>query len=157
MINRPEWEPQQGDQWHVGTDMEAAAAALGVAPRRVLLTIGQKDLAPFAAAPQHRYLIRSVDPPPASSLPQGAAVITSRGPFAEADERRLLQEHSIGVLVTKNSGGNATQPKLDAARALGIPVVMVVRPALPNDLAIVASARAAMNWLASHKSALRGV
>jgi precorrin-6A/cobalt-precorrin-6A reductase len=156
VVLRPEWRKLPGDRWHVVPDMQAAASALGAAPQRVLLTVGQKDLAPFAAAPQHQYLIRSVDQPPPSSLPPGAVVITARGPFAVADERRLMQENAIEALVTKNSGGDATRPKLDAARALDIPVVMVARPALPDDLAIVPTARAAMDWLEAHATTLRG-
>lgn len=155
-IVRPEWTPQPGDHWRVVADMAAAAAALGTARRRVFLTVGQQDLAAFAAAPQHRYLIRSVEPPPPSAVPPQATVITARGPFAEADERRLLREHAIEVLVSKNSGGGATRPKLDAARALGTPVVMVARPSVPAGIATVADAHAAMAWLEAHASALRG-
>ncbi len=119
-INRPEWQQQQGDCWISVPDMAAAAQALGPAPRRVLLTIGQQDLAPFAAAPWHSYVVRSVDAPAPASLPPGAAVITARGPFTEPGERALLAERKIEVLVTKNSGGSATAAKLAAARALGL-------------------------------------
>ncbi len=127
-VSRPAWQDEAGDRWLPVPDMDAAARALGRAARRVFLTVGQKDLAPFAAAPWHSYVVRSVDPPPPETLPPQAEVITARGPFAEPDERRLLAERRIEVLVTKNSGGEATRPKLAAARALGLPVVMVARP-----------------------------
>ena len=146
VVRRPEWQPVAGDSWIVVRDIQEAAAALGPAPRRVLLTIGRKDLASFKAAPQHRYVIRSVDAPPADALPSVSEVITARGPFLEPDERRLLLEHRIEVLVTKNSGGNATQAKLHAARALGLPVVMVARPPA-GSATTVADVDAALHWL----------
>ena len=91
LIERPAWERQAGDRWTEMADMEQAATALGSAPRRVLLTIGRKDLAPFAAAPWHDYVIRSVDAPPPESLPPRAKIITARGPFTLEDDRRMLQ------------------------------------------------------------------
>ena len=145
-IRRPEWQPVAGDRWQIARDIPAAATALGRAPRRVLLTIGRNDLAPFAAAPWHTYVIRSVDPPPAGLAPPGAEVIAARGPFAEADERALLVDRRIEVLVTKNSGGDATAAKLAAARALALPVVMVARPA-PPPAEMVASVAEALDWL----------
>jgi precorrin-6A/cobalt-precorrin-6A reductase len=151
LIERPAWSPVEGDRWIRVADMAAAAAALGPVQQRVLLTIGRKELAAFAAAPGHHYVVRSVDPAPPDLLPPGAEVILERGPFDEANERRLLQEQRIDVLVTKNSGGAATEAKLRAARALGLPVIMVDRPP-PADLDDVAAdvaqdAAAAKLWL----------
>ncbi|HET9147521.1 MAG TPA: cobalt-precorrin-6A reductase [Acetobacteraceae bacterium] len=145
-IDRPPWMPELGDDWTMVPDIAAAARALGATPRRVFLTIGQKELAPFRAAPWHHYTIRSVDPPAPSLLPPRAAVITARGPFAEAEEHTLLLERRIDVLVTKNSGGAATEQKLAAARRLGLPVVMVTRPATP-PMPKVADADAALGWI----------
>jgi len=145
-LSRPLWLPVEGDRWTVVADMPAAARALGRSSRRVFLTIGQKDLAPFAAAPWHHYVVRSVDPPDPAALPPGAEVIAARGPFEEGAERRLLEAHRIDVLVTKNSGGTATVAKLAAARALRMPVVMVARHARPS-VETVADAAAALAWL----------
>lgn len=145
-IRRPEWTPRAGDDWTAVADMEAAARALGETPRRVLLTVGRTELAAFGAAPQHHYVVRSVDAPDAARLPAGAEAIAARGPFAESDERRLLEDRGIEVIVTKNSGGAATEPKLAAARALGIAVVMVERPAVP-DVESVETVDAALEWL----------
>lgn len=153
-IDRPEWQPQDGDRWRIVPDMRQAADAIGPAPRRVLLTVGQQELAPFIAAPNHSYLVRSVERP--ASLPEGAVFIGARGPYAAADERALLCAHRIEVIVTKNSGGTATWAKLGAARELGIDVVMVERPALPAGIATVATASAAFEWLRSHAGMLRG-
>jgi precorrin-6A/cobalt-precorrin-6A reductase len=148
-VDRPAWVAGPGDQWLARPDMAAAAAAIGAAPRRVLLTIGQRDLAAFSEAPQHHYVIRSVDAPDPTCLPPSAEVIPARGPFAEAGELALLAAHRIGVIVTKNSGGSATQAKLVAARALGIPVIMVDRPAAEPGLG-VPDAAGALDWLVSH-------
>jgi precorrin-6A/cobalt-precorrin-6A reductase len=127
-IARPPWRPVAGDRWTEVADMAAAAASLGDIPRRVLLTVGRKELAPFACHPWHRYVIRSVDPPPDALLPPDRLVIPARGPFPLEDERALLARHRIERLVTKNSGGSAASAKLIAAREAGIPVLMVAHP-----------------------------
>jgi precorrin-6A/cobalt-precorrin-6A reductase len=130
-LRRPPWLAQAGDRWIEVADMHAAVNALGDAPRRVFLALGRKDLAPFEAAPQHRYLIRSVDPvsPP---LALHAEYLTARGPFAEADEHALLAANQIDVVVAKNSGGASTYAKIAAARALGLEVIMPRRPPAPD-------------------------
>jgi precorrin-6A/cobalt-precorrin-6A reductase len=160
LVERPAWSPVSGDHWTAVADMTAAADALGESPRRVLLTIGQKELAEFVQAPQHAYLIRSIDPPAPESLPPRAEVISARPPFKEADERRLLVEHRIDVVVTKNSGGLDTAGKLAAARALGVPVIMVERPPALElgdlDAGRGADVAGAMAWLeARHEQASR--
>ena len=156
-INRPEWQPRAGDRWTLVANMAQAARMLGEAPRHVLLTIGQQDLAPFAAAPWHDYVIRSVDAPAPASLPPRTVVLTARGPFAEPQEHALLLEQKITVLVTKNSGGGATAAKLAAARSLGLEVVMILRPLLP-EASEVTDAGAALDWLAHQASSRpRGV
>lgn len=156
---RPAWQEQPGDRWIRVPDMASAAAALGPAPRSVFLTVGRKDLAPFRGAPQHRYVVRSVDPPPPDDLPVNATFISARGPFALEDEERLLREHGIETLVTKNSGGTATAAKLAAARGLGLPVVMIDRP--PATGPAVPTVDEAWEWLvARHRDgapARRGV
>jgi precorrin-6A/cobalt-precorrin-6A reductase len=152
-VVRPAWTPQPGDRWTSVPDMRGAAAALGPTPRRVFLTVGQQELAPFRAAPWHRYLIRSVEPIP--DPPPGARCVTARGPFAEADEHALLAAEGVEVLVTKNSGGGATAAKLAAARMLGVGVVMVERPAAPSGPS-APDAVTALAWLRRH-AAERGV
>ncbi len=157
VVLRAEWHAELGDRW-IGVDsMARAAAALGNAPRRVLLTVGRQDLAPFAAAPWHHYVIRSVDAPPADLLPRHSEVIAARGPFTAAHERRLLLERGIDALVTKNSGAAAVGAKLLAARELGLPVIMVARPKPPDGVELVATAAEAMAWLErQHAAALLG-
>ena len=102
---------------------------MGASPRRVLLAIGRQEAAVFEAAPQHAYLVRSVDPvEPPLALPD-VGYIHATGPFDEADEHALLVEHRIDCIVAKNSGGSATYGKIAAARALQIPVILIERAA----------------------------
>lgn len=143
-IRRPPWTRQAGDRWVEVDDMAAAAAAIGETPRRVFLTIGRQELAAFAAAPQHAYLARMIERPEATLL--RLTVITARGPFSRDAETAFLSEARIEVVVTKNSGGAATYAKIEAARDLGLPVVVVRRPAMP-DVPSVPNAEGAFDQL----------
>jgi precorrin-6A/cobalt-precorrin-6A reductase len=134
VLSRPAWVAQPGDHWIEVADMAAAAAALGRERIRVFLTIGRLQIGAFAAAPQHFYLIRTIEPlAPSPGLPC-YRVIHGRGPFAFEAEDQLLREQSIDVLVSKNSGGEAAFAKILAARHLGLPVVMVARPQQASGL-----------------------
>jgi len=110
---------------------------------RAFLAIGRQELAPFAGRADAWFLIRSVEPPD-GPLPPQHQTITARGPFRVEDEAALLAEHGISVLVAKNSGGD--DAKLAAARRLGIPVVLVERPALPEGER-VGTVDEAIGWL----------
>ena len=145
-IRRPAWARAPEDDWTEVDGMAEAAAALGSAPRRVFLTIGRGELAAFAAAPQHAYHARTIEPiGDALPVPRLTA-ITARGPFTREAEAAFLAEHRIEVVVTKNSGGDATYAKIEAARALGLPVIVVRRPDAPVGPA-VPDAAAALDWL----------
>jgi precorrin-6A/cobalt-precorrin-6A reductase len=128
VLRRPPWRAVRGDQWTEVADARAAARALGVEPLRVFLTVGRQEIVPFELAPQHYYLIRSVDPVDPPLAVPSADYIQARGPFHQPEEHALLLRHAIDVLVTKNSGGDAAYAKLAAARELGIRVVMLERP-----------------------------
>ncbi|WP_131857975.1 cobalt-precorrin-6A reductase [Bosea sp. BK604] len=131
-IRRGSWKPQNGDRWKSVPDIQAAVGALGTEPRRVFLTIGRLELPAFADAPQHRYLVRAIEPI-GDRLPlHGVTVIQQRGPFDTDDEEDLMRREGVEVLVSKNSGGSATAGKLVAARRLGLPVIMVERPPKPD-------------------------
>ncbi|RUU73881.1 cobalt-precorrin-6A reductase [Mesorhizobium sp. M7A.F.Ca.MR.362.00.0.0] len=131
-LRRPGWEPVEGDRWTEVITFGDAARALGLAPRRVFLALGRQEVAAFEAAPQHHYLVRSVDAiEPKLAVPD-ASYLLARGPFREAEERALLEKQRIDVVVSKNSGGEATYGKIAAARALGLEVVMIQRPVLPD-------------------------
>jgi precorrin-6A/cobalt-precorrin-6A reductase len=127
-FTRPAWTKQAADRWREVPDAKCAALNIGATPRRVFLAIGRLQLAAFEAAPHHSYLIRSVEPPePRPALPHHRLII-ARGPFALEDEIALLRREDIDVLVTKNSGGDATRAKIDAARELKLEVLMINRP-----------------------------
>jgi precorrin-6A/cobalt-precorrin-6A reductase len=128
VLSRPAWAAQPGDHWSDVADMAAAAAALGREPRRVFLTIGRLQIGAFAAAPQHFYLIRTIEPLTISPCLPNYQVIHGRGPFVVEAEEKVLREESIDVLVSKNSGGEAAFAKVLAARNLGLPVIMIARP-----------------------------
>ena len=131
-LRRPPWRAVAGDRWVEVGDVREAVGALGQTPRRVFVALGRNELSPFRDAPQHHYLIRSVDPvEPPLPLPH-VSYVTGRGPFNEADDRALLAAHRIEVVIAKNSGGCATYGKIAAARALRIDVVMVRRPPEPD-------------------------
>jgi precorrin-6A/cobalt-precorrin-6A reductase len=157
-LRRPAWQRKGGDQWIEVESVVDAVAALGAASRRVFLALGRKAIAPFTAAPQHTYLVRSVDPiEPPVALPH-VIYLTARGPFSEAEDRALLERHRIDVVVAKNSGGGATYGKIAAARAMHVPVVMLRRPALP-EVPSVDTVDAVLRWLdhAVTVAAARGV
>lgn len=131
-LRRAAWSAVEGDRWIDVDDATAAVAALGPAPRAVFLALGRGEIAAFEAAPQHRYLVRSVDPiEPPLSVPR-ATYVVARGPFAEQADEALLARHGIDAVVAKNSGGAATYGKIAAARRLGIDVLLLRRPAPPD-------------------------
>lgn len=143
---RPPWRAGPGDDWTAVPDVAAAVAALAGPPRRVFLALGRLQLAAFAAEPQHHYLLRLVDPPEAALPVPDAAVVVARGPFDEAGDTALLRAHRIGLVVAKNAGGAGAGAKLGAARALGLPVILIDRPAVPPRRE-VASVAAVLDWL----------
>jgi precorrin-6A/cobalt-precorrin-6A reductase len=112
----------------------------------VFLALGRQDLAVFAAAPQHSYLARVIERPEADALPPQLRLLQARGPFDLASELGLLRDENIDVVVSKNSGGSATYSKIEAARTLGLPVVMIARPHKATGHAL-GSAREAFGWL----------
>ena len=158
-LRRPAWEPVADDRWHFVADAEEAVAVLGNEPRRVFLALGRQEIGPFAKAPQHSYVIRSVDPiEPPLNVPD-AEYILARGPFAEADERQLLAERHVDTIVAKNSGGSATYGKIAAARELGIDMILFRRPDVPDmpSVETVAEAVTMVDHLIASATRKRGV
>lgn len=158
---RPPWTRKTDDRWQVVPTMVAAAHAIGPTPRRAFLSLGRQELQAFATAPQHHYLARVIELPDPVGLPPDLRIVRARGPFDRAAEERLLLDEKIEILVSKNAGGTATYAKIEAARALGLPVVMIARPHKPAGHA-VKSAGEAVAWLEEclHETAprsLRGV
>ncbi|MFE2406784.1 cobalt-precorrin-6A reductase [Kitasatospora sp. NPDC059408] len=152
-LRRPGWSPADGDRWHPVPSLAAAAEALPTLGRRVFLTTGRQGIGTFAHLDGLHFVARSVDPPE-PPLPPSLEVLLDRGPFTLDGERALLREHRIDVLVTKDSGGAATAPKLTAARELGLPVVVVERPPLPDGVPVAPDVPGAVRWLATTAGSL---
>jgi precorrin-6A/cobalt-precorrin-6A reductase len=145
LLARPVWDP--GDAIAVTSDVQAAEVVSRQQFSRVFLTTGRSGAAAFADSDAW-FLIRAVTAPNAELLPRRHQLVLSRGPYHYDGECALLREHRIDALVTKNSGGEMTRAKLDAAAALAIPVVMVSRPPLPPAVATADSVDEAVEWVA---------
>ncbi|MFF3305120.1 cobalt-precorrin-6A reductase [Streptomyces sp. NPDC002908] len=145
-LRRPGWVPVEGDRWHVVESLPAAARLLPELGWRVFLTTGRMGLAAFAGLDSLWFLMRSVDAPEAP-YPSRMEVLLERGPFSLEGERELIRRHRVDVLVTKDSGGEATAPKLTAAREAGIPVVVVGRPPVPPGVPVAATPEEALDLL----------
>ncbi len=143
-LERPGWSERPGDRWIWVDDLDGAAAALGSLGGRALLTTGRQGLAAFARVQSVWFLIRCVDPPQ-PPLPPRHEVILDRGPYTLSGEGSLIDHHGIDVVVSKDSGGAHTVAKLDAARARGLPAILVRRPPRP-DVRALAEVPAALEW-----------
>jgi precorrin-6A/cobalt-precorrin-6A reductase len=146
LLARPAWP--SGDAIVVESDTHAAKTVADHGFSRVFLTTGRSGAAAFADVDAW-FLIRAVTAPDAHGLPRRHQVMLSRGPYRYDDELEMLREHRIDALVTKNSGGSMTRPKLDAAAALGVTVVMVERPPLPDGVHTVPTVDDAVAWVRS--------
>jgi precorrin-6A/cobalt-precorrin-6A reductase len=130
-LERAPWVAGEGDRWTPVPDIAAAVAALSGPSQRVFLAIGRQHLDLFAAQPQHQYLLRLVDAP-TDPLPMPLTkVVVARGPFDLSGDTALMRDHGTEVIVAKNAGGKGAVAKIAAARALGLPVVMIDRPVIP--------------------------
>jgi len=142
---RPQWEKTAQDMWIEVASHRQASKALGIAPKRIFLSVGKLELEEYINSSQHYYVIRSIDEITGKPL-KNAFYITSRPPFNLDNEYKLLHDHKIDYLVSKNSGGAATSAKLAACSKLKIPVIMISRPRRPAGLH-VQSAQEAMDWV----------
>lgn len=145
-LARPPWSAGPGDDWTIVTDLAQAAVAVQQSgARRVFLTIGRQEVAAFSGQSAATFVVRAIDQPDLVGF-SDPEVVLARGPFCVAEELELLATRRIDLVVSKNSGGEATRAKLDAARELGLPVVMVDRAAAPGG-PWVASVAEAVTWL----------
>ncbi|MBM3533394.1 MAG: cobalt-precorrin-6A reductase [Alphaproteobacteria bacterium] len=144
---RVPWPRHPLDRWIEVDSIEAAAQALVHLGRRVWLTVGASELAPFAAVSDRWYLVRVIEAKAPLPLPD-CMVIEARGPFRLENERALIRHHRIEAMVSKASGGRATYAKIEAAREADLPVVMVRRP-LPEPGERVAEVGGAADWVSS--------
>ena len=146
VLRRPAWVAGPGDRWHEVGSLQRAARILPEIGRRPLLTTGRQGVDAFAHLDDLAFVVRTVDPPEVP-LPRQHTLLLDRGPYTLAGELDLMVRHGIDVLVTKNSGGHATAGKLEAAQRLGIPVVMVSRPAPPEGVPVVDVVEDVLTWL----------
>ena len=145
VLRRLEWEADPS--WDVVADIGVAAAAVRAwSGESVFLTTGRRDLGVFAGDDRHRFLVRTVDPPD-GPVPPRMTLVLDRGPYTVDGESALMREHGVGLLVTKNSGGPMTAAKLQAARDLGVKVLMVARPPLPPGSVVVTTVAEAVRWV----------
>lgn len=152
-FERPSWRPQAGDRWTEVADWDEAVLALRGKAQRVFLALGRQELAPFTALKDVAFIIRSVEAPDADLVFADAEIVLARGPFKLDDERALLQSRRIDHLVCKNSGGGATDAKLQAARELGVTVIMQRRPKRP-DVPKVSDIQVALDWVRALQAGL---
>ena len=154
---RPPWKQEAGDNWQTAPTAVAAGLAIGKEPRRVFLALGRQELHSFAPFARHHYVVRLIEPAQ-GGRPHNLVVLQQRGPFDFDAELRLLKERKIDVIVSRNSGGSATYAKIEAARVLRLPVIMISRPVKPAGH-IVRTADEAVAWLAHERAnrSLRGV
>jgi precorrin-6A/cobalt-precorrin-6A reductase len=146
ILVRPPWISVPGDQWINVDNIAAAADILEGQAKRVFLTIGRQQLAAFAHLQEIWFLMRLINQPEPDAVMPNGLFLFSVGPFDLTAERELLTQYEIDTLVTKNSGGDATYAKIIAARELGIKVVMVNRPAIPEGEQ-VKNVEEALTWL----------
>jgi precorrin-6A/cobalt-precorrin-6A reductase len=150
---RRAWSAASDDRWIDASDMADAArqfaARFAANDARVFLSTGRQQLAAFAHFVSTWFLLRTVDPFDSPPPLTRCATLVGRGPFTVDEERTLLEQHRIDVLVSKNSGGQATYAKILAARALSLPVIMLQGPQAPPGLA-VHDIDQAIEWLQSN-------
>ncbi|NOJ44862.1 cobalt-precorrin-6A reductase [Bradyrhizobium archetypum] len=151
-LERAPWAKEAGDTWIEAADITSAAAVLPNNRARVFLAIGRQHITAFSARPQHAYTLRFVDPPDRPLPFPDVDVIVSRGPFTLAGELEMMRARGIEWVVARNAGGAGARAKIDAARELGLPVVMLKRPELP-DRPRVESVTEVMHWL-RHRACL---
>lgn len=143
-LDRPAWQPQPGDDWRLVDELAEAVALATNLARRVFVSVGRVPLDLLRRYPDHWFLVRMVEPL-AEVLPN-MRLVTARGPFRRADELELLDGHRIEVVVSKASGSSSVYAKIEAARELRLPVVMLRRPEPPAG-PLVRSTADAVAWL----------
>lgn len=146
-LERPLWQPQAGDHWIMA---DSAGHAAKLAPhhgKRAFLTTGVKDLGAFRDIETVWFLVRLVEPPDGPLPLRHSELIRGRGPFGAADEEALMRRHDIDLLISKESGGDSTYGKIEAARKLKIPVIMIRRPSAAPGVEIVTSIDSAVAWI----------
>ncbi len=156
-LMRPPWERQAGDHWVMVADAKDAAAQCRQRGGNIFLTVGSRELGAFRDIPRARFLARAIATPDPSPLP-GCAFIEARGPFDLGSELDLMRQFKVDLLVAKSSGGEATRAKIDAARELGLPVLMIERPPIAREPGCETrpEVQGALDWIGEQVAARGG-
>lgn len=146
-VLRPEWTPQQGDNW---TRIASPAQAAELIPEDavVFLATGRQTLAEYHGLEGRRVLARMIDPPTEPFPFDGGEFVIGRPPFKQSNEENLFVALGVTHLVVKNAGGVNGRAKLDAARVLGLPVLLLDRPTMP-DCRRLSTVQEALDWVAA--------
>ena len=122
---RPQWVEPEGAGWIHVSSVRAAAEALPVGAN-VFVTTGHEGLEHFVARNDCKMVARLIEPP---SIDLGHVWwLEDAPPYSIEDERKVFEKYEFTHLVTKNSGGAATWPKMVVARERGVQVIVVARP-----------------------------
>lgn len=145
-LERGCWMPEPADNWTNVPDIQAAVTAIPAEKCNIFLAIGKQNLDVFAERPNHHYLVRLVDKPKFTLPFPSCSIVISKGPFSHTEDEKLLQKHAINLIIAKNSGGTGARAKLDAARNIGIKVIMIDRPYIPHRLTFT-KVKNVIDWL----------
>ncbi len=145
-LHRPPWKKKNGDKWHEVKSLAGALETLPYKGKRVFLSLGSRAVNHFSNISDIWFLVRVVDQPILPLDLNDYQIVCKRGPFKVSEEKQLLEDHQIDLMVTRNSGGSGAYAKIVAARELKIPVIIIKRPLSPVS-EVVSSINEVYKWL----------
>ncbi len=145
-LERDAWKPKRVDQWTKVKDIEDAIQLLDGPRERIFLAIGRHEVKKFETKKHHFYLLRIIENTPVNFDTPSFEIIYDKGPFKYKNDKMLLLKYNITKIITKNSGGLGAKAKLDVARDLNIPIIMIDRPII-SPRYILNSPDKVFNWI----------